>query len=323
MNLHKVFNSGVRGVGGIRAVSDVTFTLQRRSVVAIVGESGSGKSTVARLIAGLLPPTSGQIWLDGQRVPQRMAFHQKRQHRKNVQMIFQDPFSALNPYYTVRYHLERSLRNLVQVPKAEIKARASEALESVGLTPASDYLDKRPHELSGGQRQRLVAAQALIVEPKVILADEPTSMLDVSIRIGILNLMKRLKDENELSFVFITHDLASARYISDYILVMYAGRVIEYGKTDDVIDEPTHPYTRMLLAAVPDPKRLRGERNERIPLVGEPPNLSQLPSGCHFHPRCPYAMPECREVMPVDHMLTPDHKVACHLVKSQEAAANV
>ena len=307
----------------VNAVSDVSFTLERQSILAIVGESGSGKSTIARLIAGLLMPTLGQITVAGNVMPRRMTFRQKLKHRKDIQMIFQDPFSALNPHYSVRYHLERSLRNFGGSSPKERRERVCEALESVGLSPTSDYLEKKPHELSGGQRQRVVIAQALIVQPKVVLADEPTSMLDVSMRLGILNLMKKLRDELGLSYVFITHDLASARYISDHILVMYAGKIVEYGRTVDVIEHPAHPYTKVLLSAVPDPKKIRSGGQQRVMLKGEPPNLAHLPQGCYFHPRCPFVMPVCKEETPRVHQNDQGHWALCHLAESQEVSEHV
>jgi peptide/nickel transport system ATP-binding protein len=184
-------------------------------------------------------------------------------------------------------------------------------LDEVGLSPAADYLSKRPHELSGGQRQRVVIARALIAKPQVILADEPTSMLDVSIRMSVLNLLERLQQDLELSYIFVTHDLASARYLSDHLLVMYAGESVEGGSTDEVIDHAAHPYTQLLLSAVPEPSREVPIANPEVP--GEPPNLAQLPTGCYFHPRCPHAMPRCREEHPAPKVLAGEHWVACHL----------
>jgi peptide/nickel transport system ATP-binding protein len=225
----------------LRAVDDVSFELRPGTITALVGESGSGKSTVARLIAQLYEPTSGRIVFD------RGA----KSYRSQVQMIFQDPFGSLNPVKTVRHHIERPLRIHDVVPRERVTARVHELLELVGLVPPEYVAAKYPHQLSGGQRQRVAIARALAVEPTVLVADEPISMLDVSIRIGILNLMLKLKVELGIALLYITHDLASARYVADEVLVMYAGQIVEQGPTEDVLLEPLHLYTQLLLSAVP------------------------------------------------------------------------
>ena len=234
----------------LRAVDDVSFTLRTGTITALVGESGSGKSTVARVLARLHDATSGSVFYEGKDVLDRCDV---RLYRSRVQMIFQDPFDSLNPVRTIKHHLERPVRIHSVVPRREVTPRVHELLRIVGLVPPDKYAAKYPHELSGGQRQRVAIARALAVNPAVILADEPISMLDVSIRIGILNLMLQLKHELGIAFLYITHDIASARYVADEVLVMYAGQIVEQGPTDSVLHEPLHTYTRLLLSAVPHP----------------------------------------------------------------------
>ena len=238
--------------GKLRAVDDVSFTLRQGTITALVGESGSGKSTVARILARLHDATSGSVIYDGTDV---LGRRDVKLYRSRVQMIFQDPFDSLNPVRTIRHHLERPVRIHSVVAKRDVEPRVYELLRTVGLVPPEKYAAKYPHELSGGQRQRVAIARALAVNPSVILADEPISMLDVSIRIGILNLMLGLKQELGIAFLYITHDIASARYVADEVLVMYAGQIVEQGPTDSVLLEPLHSYTRLLLSAVPHPER--------------------------------------------------------------------
>ena len=238
----------------LRAVDDVSISLQRGRVTALVGESGSGKSTIARLLTRLYEPTTGSIVLEGEDVTRIHGRRRLRAYRAQVQMIFQDPFESLNPVKRVGHHLARPLRIHRVVSADQVDARVLELLESVGLVPAEIVAAKYPQELSGGQRQRVAIARALAVEPKVVLADEPISMLDVSIRLGILNLIRELKERSDLAFLYITHDLASARYVADEIHVMYRGRIVESGPTDDVLQQPLHAYTRLLLSAVPRPE---------------------------------------------------------------------
>ena len=235
----------------LRAVDDVSFTLRTGTITALVGESGSGKSTVARVLVRLHDATSGSVLYDGEDVLSRRDV---REYRSRVQMIFQDPFDSLNPVRKVRHHLERPVRIHGVVPRRDVTPRVHELLRTVGLVPPERFAEKYPHELSGGQRQRVAIARALAVNPSVILADEPISMLDVSIRIGILNLMLQLKHELGIAFLYITHDIASARYVADDVLVMYAGQIVEQGPTDSVLLDPLHPYTRLLLSAVPHPE---------------------------------------------------------------------
>lgn len=236
----------------LHAVQDVSFRLERGRTVALVGESGSGKSTVARIVVGLETPTSGEILIEGRPKPTRGAA--VRQYRHSVQMVFQDPFSSLNPFHSIEHHLARPLRLAnPRLSNQEIHSRAGELLERVGLTPAVDFATKRPHELSGGQRQRVAIARALAPGADYLIADEPVSMLDVSIRLNILNLLAGLQRDENLGVLYITHDLATARHFSDEIMVMRHGEVVEHGPADDVILHPTHEYTKTLLAAAPSP----------------------------------------------------------------------
>ncbi|MDQ3412228.1 MAG: ABC transporter ATP-binding protein [Chloroflexota bacterium] len=295
----------------LHALEDAWFSLHRGAITALVGESGSGKSTAARLVARLLPPTSGEILYAGIDVLQSESRQASRTYRSKVQMVFQDPFGSLNPVHTVGYHLERPLRIHDKAGRGdEVRERIDELLQTVGLTPPRDFREKYPHELSGGQRQRVSFARALAVEPAILLADEPISMLDVSIRMGILNLMARLKDERGIAMLYITHDIASARYVSDETIVMYAGRMVEGGRTDAVIQGAAHPYTQLLLSAVPNPKAgpstYAGGRSGL-------PSLIDPPDRCPFAARCPRVMEICERQMPERSQVTPDHWVRCHL----------
>ncbi|WP_433366305.1 ABC transporter ATP-binding protein [Actinoplanes sp. CA-142083] len=306
----------------VHAVDDVHLTLRRGKVVALVGESGSGKSTVARLLAQLYPRTAGDITLHGEstRVKGGRAF---RAYASRVQMIFQDPFASLNPIHTIRYHLTRALR-IHHNEGDDLEAALAELLTRVSLTPPERYLDKFPHELSGGQRQRVAIARALGAQPEALLADEPVSMLDVSIRLGVLNLLRDLKERLNLAILYITHDIASARYFADETLVMYAGRMVEGGDSETVTQTPAHPYTRLLIDSAPDPDRLTGDVDplEEDKGNGEPPSLIHPPTGCRFHPRCPAAMPRCSTDLPVRLEIgdKPGHWAACWLYDTAEVA---
>ena len=261
-NLVKDFRlrSGLRA-STLHAVKDVSFTLERGKTIALVGESGSGKSTIARMIAKLEHPSSGSILLDG--VPSATRGRALEAYRREVQMVFQDPFASLNPFHTIRHHIERPIRiHHPQLSGAEVRARALQLLERVRLTPSATFADRRPHELSGGQRQRVAIARALAPGARFIVADEPVSMLDVSIRLGVLNLLADLQREQGLGVLYITHDLATARHFSDEILVMYRGDIVERGASDDVILNARHEYTRSLRQAAADPERLGALRDE-------------------------------------------------------------
>ncbi len=303
----------------VHAVEDVTFTVERGQVVAVVGESGSGKSTTVRLVARLIPVSGGEIFFHGRDILKTEPGQASLAYRRKVQMIFQDPFSSLNSAHTVEHHLARPLiiHKAVENEK-QLKERIDELLTVVGLNPAPEIARRYPHQLSGGQRQRVAIARALAVDPELILADEPISMLDVSIRIGILNLMEQLKETRGIAYVYITHDLASARYIGDKIMVMYAGHMVEGGDSEAIMGSPAHPYTRLLLSAVPDPHAgLRTQQD--IGARGEVPVLIDPPPGCPFTARCPQVMDICRREMPgittvsPGVVSTPEHWTRCHL----------
>src|SRR4051794_9081206 len=239
----------------LHAVDDADLVIRDNEIVALVGESGSGKSTLARLLARVYRPTTGEIRYQGRSLAGMRTRRQAMAYRSDVPMVFQDPFSSLNPAYRVSHGILRGLKlHRPELTRAQRLAEAERVVEAVGLTPAARILDRFPHELSGGQRQRIGFAQALGYKPKLILADEPVSMLDVSIRLGLLNLMSHLRDSAGVSFLYITHDIASARYIADRIMIMYAGHIVESGPTEAVLADPKHPYTHLLLSAVPDPR---------------------------------------------------------------------
>ncbi|HEX3921271.1 MAG TPA: ABC transporter ATP-binding protein [Streptosporangiaceae bacterium] len=306
--------SGRRRGAVVHAVENVSLALAEGKVTAVVGESGSGKSTLARLLARLLAPTSGELFVDGSAVPS--GGRGRREYARRVQLVLQDPFSSLNPVHEVRYHLARPLQvHGLLAPGTDLDEAITGLLERVALTPADQFLRKYPHELSGGQRQRVAIARALAVRPRVLLADEPVSMLDVSIRLGILNLLDDLRERERLAILYITHDIASARYLADTIAVMYAGQVVESGPAQAVTDQPAHPYTQLLLSAAPDPdRRTVPEANgESVKGRGAPPSLVTPPSGCRFHPRCPHAMAICSDTAPPGFEVAPGHVSACWL----------
>jgi peptide/nickel transport system ATP-binding protein len=295
----------------LHAVDDVSFTLEPGHVTALAGESGSGKSTVARLLARLYEPTSGSVVFDGKDISHEHGTKGLLAYRSQVQMIFQDPFGSLNPVKTVRHHLERPLKIHGIAHGADVERRVLNLLETVGLVPPKHIADKYPHEISGGPRQRVSIARALAVEPRVVIADEPISMLDVSIRIGILNLIADLKDQHGLSFLYVTHDLASARYVADELLVMYAGHIVEQGPVDSVLGEPLHPYTELLISSVPDARLGERERIE-IHRGGQTAAVDPGP-GCRFVDRCPIAIDICSSVTPPLVVARPGHAARCHV----------
>ena len=296
----------------IHAVEDVSFTLRRGHILGLVGESGSGKSTIARLIARLYPATAGTVEFGGRDILKLQARPDLLGYRSKLQMVFQDPFGSLNPTQTVGHHIERPLliHGRATGPR-EARERVHQLLQTVGLTPPQEVARKLPHQLSGGQRQRVSFARALAVQPEVVLADEPISMLDVSIRMGILNLMARLRDEEGLSYLYVTHDLASARYLADEVMVLYAGQVMEQAPSEALMSEPLHPYTQLLLSAVPDPKTRGTTRH--VEARGEIPVVVDPKPGCRFANRCPFVMDICRSTSPVLAEVKPRHLVRCHL----------
>ena len=317
-NLCKFFPIGRAGLFGgpiahVHAVDDVTLELNRGEILALVGESGCGKSTLVLTLLGLERATTGTITFSGQDVTHLNGAGLKEM-RRHIQMIFQDPFESLNPIMTIGEIVAEPLHvHGLGGNRAERFKRASQALEDAGLKPASNFINRRPHELSGGQRQRVVIAGALVLEPDILLADEPVSMLDVSIRAEILNLLAELRARRGVSVIFITHDLATAAYIADRVAVMYLGRIVEIGPTHEVLENPIHPYTQALLSVIPVPNpRLR---RKRTILQGDPPNPINLPSGCRFHPRCPLAFERCPQVDPQLMPVNDGHEAACLLVQ--------
>jgi len=295
----------------LHAVDEVNFTIGRGEIVALVGESGSGKSTIARLLARVYKPTSGEIYFEGRPLSSIRRRKERLAYASDVPMVFQDPYSSINPAYRVSHGIRRALR---LHRKGLGRPEVERVLGEVGLVPPGKLAGKFPHELSGGQRQRVGFAQALAFSPKLIIADEPVSMLDVSIRIGLLNLMSELREREGVSFLYITHDVASARYIADRVLVMYAGHLVEEGPTEDVIQRPKHPYTQLLLSAVPDPRAPLGVSDAAD--VGEPPKVVNPKEGCRFQPRCPYAIAECETVTPLLRPLGPQRLAACHVAEA-------
>jgi peptide/nickel transport system ATP-binding protein len=294
----------------LHAVRDVNISLYKGAVVALVGESGSGKSTVARMLAGQERLTHGTITLNGETVSVSGAGAFRR-FKREVQYVFQDPFSSLNPVHTVGYHLSRPVR-LHQGRGVDVGHQVTALLEQVRLTPAPQFVDKFPHELSGGQRQRVSFARALAAQPKVLLADEPVSMLDVSIRLEMLNLLDDLRKRLSLALLYITHDIASARYFADEVLVMYAGQIVERGPAEEVTQQPAHPYTQLLIASAPDPDNLgsvlkSGNSAARAGGTGGGPAAV----GCPFATRCPLADDKCRAENPALHQLTAVRAAAC------------
>jgi len=296
----------------LHAVDDVNLTIERGEIVALVGESGSGKSTIARLLARVYKPTRGDIYFEGAPLSRMRGRKQRLAYSSDVPMVFQDPYASTNPAYRITHGIQRALH--LHRRDVKRKARAAETervLDAVGLVPARAAARKFPYELSGGQRQRVGFAQALAFRPKLIIADEPVSMLDVSIRIGILNLMSELREREGVSFLYITHDVASARYIADRVLVMYAGHVVEEGPTEAVLQRPKHPYTQLLLSAVPDPRAELGVADKTD--VGEPPKVVDPGEGCRFRARCPYAVARCETESPHLRLLGERHRAACHV----------
>ena len=299
----------------LHAVDEVSVEIGERQIIALAGESGSGKSTIARLLARLYKPTSGEIYFQGRPLSAIRSRQDMLRYRGDVPMVFQDPFASINPVFRVSHGVMRSLHlHRGELSAEQRRDEAQRVFEAVGLSPAAEVLQRFPHELSGGQRQRVGFAQALALRPKLILADEPVSMLDVSIRIGLLNLMAQLRDEQGVSILYITHDIASARYVADRLVIMYAGRVAEQGPTEELLANPKHPYTQLLLSAVPDPRAPLGVGAETD--RGEPPRVIDPAPGCRFRWRCPLAIDECHQVTPELSRLAPDHEAACHVARS-------
>ncbi len=297
-----------RHVGTVKAVDGVTLSVARGEVLGLVGESGCGKSTLARTILQLVPTTGGTVVLSGQNLTTSNTA-EILTARRDLQMVFQDPYASLNPRMTVFDTLAEPLLVHGVSSPADINVRVATLMRTVGLAPR--FMQKYPHEFSGGQRQRIAIARALALEPKVIIADEPVSALDVSIQAQILNLLAQLVRKMNLSLVFIAHDLSVVKHISDRIAVMYLGKIVELGRAVDVIERPRHPYTRALVSAIPTPDPDIERTRRRIVLPGDPPSPINPPSGCSFHPRCPYARDICKATVPPLAPFATDRDVAC------------
>ena len=302
----------------LRAVDDVSFTIRPGETLCLVGESGCGKSTTGRMMAGLLEPSEGRVLYGGKEVGS-LPDEERKSFRRAVQIIHQDPYASLNPIRSVTQILSAPLqRHKLVKSRAELKSRLRELLETVGLTPPEDFLKKHPHQLSGGQRQRVSVARALTVNPEVIVADEPVSMVDVSLRIGLLNMLLSLQRDLGVAFLFITHDLAVAKHFSwdGRVGVMYLGRMVELGSTQRIVKEPVHPYTRALISALPeaDPELTRNKERLRL-RSPDIPSLLNLPAGCPFHPRCPmYEEGLCDTDRPAEDAVVIDgHLAACYV----------
>ncbi|MDA8194858.1 MAG: ABC transporter ATP-binding protein [Thermaerobacter sp.] len=296
-----------RGQSPLLAARDISLSIGSQETVALVGESGSGKTTVGRALAGMVKPSSGTIHFRNRDVS-HIRGRALLEYHQDSQMIFQDPFASLNPWHTVSHHILRPLARLAHLTGNDRRQAADELLAAVGLTPVSVYRDKYPHELSGGQRQRVAIARALAPRPSFIVADEPVSMLDVSLRAGILRLLESLQDQHGLSYLYITHDLASARYLGHRIAVLYGGSLVELAPAEEIVESPRHPYTRLLLAATPG-RNPTGALPETQPGA---PDLSENRAGCPFAPRCPEVLPICRESRPNLQEFASGHLASCH-----------
>jgi peptide/nickel transport system ATP-binding protein len=322
---------GLRPPIYVRAVDGISFTVNRGEIFCLAGESGCGKTTTGKVIVRLLEPTSGKMLYkpspDARRVLEKYGYKQEyvdlameypkevdKALRREIQMVFQDPFGSLNPRMKIKDILEEPLliHNIGRDPTERLE-HVMKALEEVKLTPPQEFIDRYPHMLSGGQRQRVAIARALILRPSLIVADEPVSMLDVSIRAEILQLMLEIRKTRNISYVFITHDLAIAANICDRIAVMYLGKIVEMGETAKVVDNPLHPYTRALMQAVPEPDPRNRLKLRKLDIKGEVPSAINIPPGCRFHPRCPFAMDVCRREEPPLVEVEPGHYVACWL----------
>lgn len=299
-----------RVVGYVRAVDGISFTIEQGQTLGLVGESGSGKTTIGRTIVRLYKPTEGQIIFDNQDLAQMGGEH-LREIRRRVQMVFQDPFASLNPRFTIGSLIAEPMHIYNIGSGSEIREKTAELLSVVGLRP--EYINRYPHEFSGGQRQRIAVARALSINPEFIVLDEPVSALDVSVRAQVLNLLQRLQNQFNLTYLFVSHDLSVVRHVADRIAVMYLGRIVELADRDELYAAPKHPYTQALLSSIPIPDPQIEKRRHRIILSGDLPSPINIPSGCRFHTRCPMAQQICREVDPIfERKEGREHYAACH-----------
>ena len=293
----------------VKAVDGISFEIARGEVLALIGESGCGKTTAGRTVLRLIEPTDGRIIFDGKDIT-KLSQEELRPFRRRMQIIFQDPYSSLSPRMKIGDAIAHPLLVHGLAEKEEAKEMALKMLKRVGLTPEEEFYERYPHHLSGGQRQRVVIARAMILKPEFVVADEAVSMIDVSMRASILELLESFREEYNLSQLFITHDIAVGKLIADRIAVMYLGKIVEIGPTEEVLKNPAHPYTRALIDAVPSIARRKKSRKFRV--KGEVPNAVDVPSGCRFHPRCPFATEECRTKEPELVEVSHNHFVACH-----------
>ena len=298
----------------VYAVDNISFTLGEKETLGIVGESGCGKSTASRTILNLISPTSGEVWFQGKNLF-ALKSTEKRKLRQGIQIIFQDPFGSLNPRLTVKQIVEEPLVTHKIGNRAERKQKVEKVLTKVGLLP--EHMKRFPHEFSGGQRQRIMLARALIIEPKLIIADEPVSALDVSVQAQMLNLLKRLQNELDLAYIFISHDLGVIRHVSHKVAVMYLGEIVEIASVDSLYENPFHPYTVSLLSSIPVPDPTKKNR-KRVILQGDVPSPRNPPAGCRFHTRCPECMDICTKEKPKSRQIKKDHIIACHLYQDGE-----